>query len=636
MEGYGEAIVIPKINADHFEIKTNLLQLVQANPYHGFARENPHTHINNFKMITSTLKYRDVPNDVIKLMMFSYSLEGNARVWMNTTSRDNASKSDDRINKLADQISNLVEIFAKKIVTLAPVKAVEESCVTCGGNHDYYNCPSTDSNQLSVYVATGTYNQVAPQNHASNYMAPPSFALVQNSQNSQGIHVDPTKIESIKDWASPKTAMEIRKFLGLAGYYRRFIEGFSKIANSMTKLTQKKVKFDWGDKQKAAFQIIKQKLCSASILALPEGSKDFVVYYDASIKGLGTVLMQREKVIAYGSRKLKVHEKNYTTHDLELGAVVFALKIWRHYLYKTKCTVFTDHKRLEHILDQKELNMRQRCWLELLSDYDCEIRYHPGKENVVADVLSQKERIKPLRVSPWKGVVRFGKHGKLNLRYIIHFKVLAKVGTVAYRLKLPQQLSRLGRVHSTFHVFNLKKCLSDEALAISLDEVHIHDKLRFIKEPLVIMDREVKRLKQSPIPIIKKCRSPVCWAEVGDAQLTGPELIHETSEKIVQIKQRIQAARDRQKSYADVRRNPLEFQVGDRVMLKVSPWKGVVHFGKHGKLNLRYIRHFKVLAKVGTVAYRLELPQQLGRVHSTFHVFNLKKCLSDEALVTIH
>ncbi|GKC13744.1 putative reverse transcriptase domain-containing protein [Tanacetum coccineum] len=136
----------------------------------------------------------------------------------------------------------------------------------------------------------------------------------------------------------------------------------------------------------------------APILALPEGNDDFVVYCDASHQGLGVVLMQREKVIAYASRQLKPHEENYTTHDLELGAVVFALKIWRHYLYGTKCTVFTDHKSLQHILDQKELNMRQRRWLELLADYDCEIRYHPGKANVVADALSRKERIKPLRV----------------------------------------------------------------------------------------------------------------------------------------------------------------------------------------------------------------------------------------------
>ncbi|GJU74182.1 putative reverse transcriptase domain-containing protein [Tanacetum coccineum] len=137
--------------------------------------------------------------------------------------------------------------------------------------------------------------------------------------DSRGIHVDPAKIESIKDWASPKTPTEIRQFLGLAGYYRRFIEGFSKIAKSMTKLTQKGIKFDWGEKEENAFQLIKQKLCSAPILALPEGSEDFVVYCDASHKGLGAVLMQREKVIAYASRQLKVHEKNYTTHDLELG-----------------------------------------------------------------------------------------------------------------------------------------------------------------------------------------------------------------------------------------------------------------------------------------------------------------------------
>ncbi|GJR97360.1 putative reverse transcriptase domain-containing protein [Tanacetum coccineum] len=155
------------------------------------------------------------------------------------------------------------------------------------------------------------------------------------------------------------------QILGLAGYYRRFIEGFSKDRQTNDKLTQKRgSSIDWSDKERQ----------------------------------VGRVLMQREKVIAYASRQLKIHEKNYTTHDLELGAVVFALKIWRHYLYGTKCTVFTDHKSLQHILDQKELNMRQRRWLELLSDYDCEIRYHLGKANVVADALSRKERIKPLRV----------------------------------------------------------------------------------------------------------------------------------------------------------------------------------------------------------------------------------------------
>ncbi|GKC05559.1 putative reverse transcriptase domain-containing protein [Tanacetum coccineum] len=216
--------------------------------------------------------------------------------------------------------------------------------------------------------------------------------------DSQGIHIDPAKIKSIKDWATPTTPTEIRQLLGLAGYYRRFIEGFSKIAKSLTKLTQKNVKYTYGEKEEEAFQLLKNKLCSAPILALPKGSEDFIVYCDALHKGLGAVLMQREKVIAYASRQLKTHEKNYTTHELELGSVVFALRIWRHYLYGIKCTVFTDHKSLQHILDQKELNIRQRRWLETLSDYDCDIRYHPSKANVVADALSQKEKVKPLRV----------------------------------------------------------------------------------------------------------------------------------------------------------------------------------------------------------------------------------------------
>nr|GEW62550.1 putative reverse transcriptase domain-containing protein [Tanacetum cinerariifolium] len=355
------------------------------------------------------------------------------------------------------------------------------------------------------------------------------------------------------------------------------------------------VKFDWGEKEEIAFQTLKQKLCSASIVALPEGSENFVVCYDALHKGLGVVLMQKEKVIAYTSCQLK-------------------------------CVVFTDHKSLQHILDQKELNMRQRWWLELLSDYDYEIRYHPGKANVVTDALSRKERIKPLRVwalvmtivlnlpkqilnaqtearkyenlvnedlqgddsleklprqylkevvsrhevpvsvisdrdgrftshflqslykaldfgkswdrhlplvefsynnsyhtsikaapfealygrdkvmlkvSPWKGVICSGKRGKLNPLYIGPFKIIAKVGTVAYRLELREQLSR---VYSTFHVSNLKKCLADETLATPLDEIQIDEKLYFIEEPVEVMDREVKRLKQSHIPIVK-----VCW-----------------------------------------------------------------------------------------------------------------------------
>ncbi|GJS07778.1 putative reverse transcriptase domain-containing protein [Tanacetum coccineum] len=215
--------------------------------------------------------------------------------------------------------------------------------------------------------------------------------------DSNGVHVDPAKIEAIKNWAAPTTPTEVRQFLGLAGYYRRFIKEFSLISKPLTKLTQKNKPYVWGDDEEEAFQTLKLKLCSAPILSLPEGSEDFVVYCDASLKGFGAVLMQREKVIAYASRQLRKNEENYTTHDLELGAVVFALRLWRHYLYGTKCTVYTDHKSLQYILDQKELNMRQRRWIELLSDYDCVIRYHPGKANVVADALSRKDK-EPIRV----------------------------------------------------------------------------------------------------------------------------------------------------------------------------------------------------------------------------------------------
>ncbi|GJR11729.1 putative reverse transcriptase domain-containing protein [Tanacetum coccineum] len=221
---------------------------------------------------------------------------------------------------------------------------------------------------------------------------------LRNEKNKPRLHVDPAKIEAVKNWTSPTTPTEVRQFLGLAGYYQRFIEGFSKIAKPLTKLTQKNKNYVWNEEQESAFQLLKQNSVKHQSWHYQRNDDNFVVYCDASLQGLGAVLMQREKVIAYASRQLKPHEENYTTHDLELGAVIFALKIWRHYLYGTKCTVFTDHKSLQHILRQKELNMRQRRWLELLADYDCEICYHPGKANVVADALSRKKRIKPLRV----------------------------------------------------------------------------------------------------------------------------------------------------------------------------------------------------------------------------------------------
>ncbi|GKE39605.1 putative reverse transcriptase domain-containing protein [Tanacetum coccineum] len=382
----------------------------------------------------------------------------------------------------------------------------------------------------------------------------------------KGIHVDPAKIESIKDWASPKTPTEIHQFL------------------------------------EAAFQLLKQKLYSAPILALPEGGENFVVYCDASRKGLGI-----------------------------LGAVVFAFKMWRHYLYGTKCVVFTDHMSLQHILDQKELNMRQREWLELLRDYECEIRNHPGKANVVADALSRKERIKPLRVRAL--VLTIG----LNLPVqILNAQVEARKEENFRTEDLCGMIKKLEqRTDGTQDVPRFKEIiLVAEYLTCARVKAECQKPSGLLVQPVILVwkwenitmdfitklpkttsgqdtiwDRHLPlvefsynnsyhtSIKAAPFEALygRKCRSPICLAEVGDSQLTGPEIVIETTKKIIQIKKRIQAAPDRQESYVDRRRKPLEFEVGDKVMLKVSSWKGVIRFGKRGKLNPCYIGPFKIL-----------------------------------------
>ncbi|GKB76628.1 putative reverse transcriptase domain-containing protein, partial [Tanacetum coccineum] len=375
-------------------------------------------------------------------------------------------------------------------------------------------------------------------------------------------------------------------------YYRRFIEGFSLISKPLTKLTQKNKKFEWGEDEEESFEMLKQKLCSAPILSLPEGTEDFVVYCDASIKGFGAVLMQREKVIAYASCQLKKHEENYMTHDLELGVMVFALRLWRHYLYGTKCVVYTDHKSLQYILDQKELNMRQRRWIELLSDYDCEIRYHPGKDLI--------------------------KHESHKSNYSIH------PGSD----KMYQDLKKL------YGWPNMKVDIAT-ILEITSKRLRNQSEYEHCLPPRNRWADYHASIKTTPFEALygRKYRSPICWSEVGNSQLTGPRLVRETTEKIIQIKNCLLTARSRQKSYADVRQKPMEFSVGDMVMLKVSPWKGVIHFGKRGKLSPWYIRPFKIIERIGPVAYKLELPEKIRGIHSTFHVSNLKRCLADENLI---
>ncbi|GJW07949.1 putative reverse transcriptase domain-containing protein [Tanacetum coccineum] len=407
--------------------------------------------------------------------------------------------------------------------------------------------------------------------------------------NSQGFHVNPTKIKAI--------------------------------AKSLPELTQKNKKCIWGKDQELDFQLLKQKLCEALILALLEGNDDFFIYCDASYQGLGAVLMQREK----------------------------------------------------HILDQKEFNMRQHRWLELLADYDCKIHYHPGKANVVADTLSWKERIKPLRVR--------------SLVMTIHPKLPSQI-LKAQTEALKEENIKAENVRGMDKAFEIRpdgtRCIKNQSwlpLFGNLRDLIMHEshKLKYSIHPgsdKMFQDQKklywwpnmkaiiaeyvgkcltcsrVKAECQKPSGLLVQLEIPIhftsrFWQSLqsalgtqldmsttyhpetdgqsertiqtledmlrafGDGQLTRPEIIHETTKKIVQIRQRLQAARDRQRSYVNVRRKPLEFQVGDRVMLKVSPRKGVIQFENQGKHNPRYIRPFKILERIGRVAYKLELPKEL-------------------------
>ncbi|GJU74699.1 putative reverse transcriptase domain-containing protein [Tanacetum coccineum] len=328
------------------------------------------------------------------------------------------------------------------------------------------------------------------------------------------------KIEAVKNWKAPTTPSEIRSFLGLAGYYRRFIANFSKIAKPLTSLTQKNKKYEWGAEQEEAFQTLKDNLCKE-----------------------------------YGHpRQLKIHEKNYTTHDLELGAVVFALKTWRHYLYGTKSVIYTDHKSLQHIFDQKELNMRQRRWIELFSDYECEIRYHPVGEGVETVISLDEAHKTRYSMHPgadkmyhdlrdmywWQGMKRdiatykaLGTRLDISTTYHPQTDEQSKctIQTLEDMLracvidfgrsclsgyKIAQRVER--SVNDTFHVSNLKKCLADTNLHVPLDEIKIDKTLCFVEEPIEIIDREVKSLKRSKIPIFK-----VCWNSKRGPEFTVRE-----------------------------------------------------------------------------------------------------------------
>ncbi|KAL0543870.1 hypothetical protein IC582_018975 [Cucumis melo] len=656
-----------------------------------------------------------------------------------------------------------------------------------------------------------------------------------------GVSVDPAKIEAVTGWTRPSTVSEVRSFLGLAGYYRRFVENFSRIATPLTQLTRKGAPFVWSKACEDSFQTLKQKLVTAPVLTVPDGSGNFVIYSDASKKGLGCVLMQQGKVVAYASRQLKSHEQNYPTHDLELAAVVFALKIWRHYLYGEKIQIFTDHKSLKYFFTQKELNMRQRRWLELVKDYDCEILYHPGKANVVADALSRKvshsaaliTRQAPLHrdleraeIAVSVGAVtmqlaQLTVQPTLRLRiidaqsndpYLVEKRGLAEAGQTTEfslssdggllferRLCVPSdsavKTELLSEAHSSpfsmhpgstkmyqdlkrvYWWRNMKrevaefvsKCLVCQQVKaprqkpagllqplsipewkwenVSMDFITgLPRTLRGFTVIWVVVDRltksahfvpgkstytaskwaqlymsEIVRLHGVPVSIVSDrdarftskfwkglqtamgtrldfstafhpqtdgqterlnqvledmlracalefpgswdshlhlmefaynnsyqatigmapfealygrcCRSPVCWGEVGEQRLMGPELVQSTNEAIQKIRSRMHTAQNRQKSYSDVRRKDLEFEIGDKVFLKVAPMKGVLRFERRGKLSPRFVGPFEILERIGPVAYRLALPPSLSTVHDVFHVSMLRKYVPDPSHV---
>ncbi|GKV18307.1 hypothetical protein SLEP1_g28708 [Rubroshorea leprosula] len=515
-----------------------------------------------------------------------------------------------------------------------------------------------------------------------------------------GISVDPQKIEAVVDWKRPNSVVEIRSFLGLAGYYCRFVGDFSKIALPMTRLIRKDTKFEWTPECEKSFLTLKEKLVTAP---------------------------------------LKPYEENYPTHDLELAAVVFALKIWRHYLYGETCEIFTDHKSHKYIFTQKELNMRQRRWLELLKDYDLTISYHLGKANKVADALSrkfsgtassilatQKELLEDLvkldvelrmdnttaylaALSAQPALIDRIKLGQQKDSFLLKMKEKIMPGGVRLwemPIILAIQFTQgndsiwviVDRLTKSAHFLPYLTGTSIEKLA----NMYIEEIVKLHGVPVsIVSDRDTRFLShfwtslqqalgtqlnfstafhpqtdgqsertiqiledrlracvldwrgswdqhlsivefaynnsyQSSIRMAlfealygRRCRSPVCWTEVGERSILGPELVQQSSEIVQLIKERLCAAQSRQKSYADKRRRDLEFEVGDQVFLKVSPTRGVLRFGIRGKLSPRYIGPYPILERIGEVAYKLELPRNLAGVHDVFHVSLLRKYVLD-------
>ncbi|XP_052723888.1 uncharacterized protein LOC108343993 [Vigna angularis] len=444
-----------------------------------------------------------------------------------------------------------------------------------------------------------------------------------------GIAVDPAKVKAVLDWESPRSVTEVRSFVGLAGYYRRFIEGFSKIVAPLTYLTRKDQPFAWTDRCEESFQELKKKLTSAPVLVIPDTAKPFEVYCDASYQGLGCVLMQERKVVAYASRQLKIHEKNYPTHDLELAAVVFALKIWRHHLYGAtfQANVVADalSRKSVHVsaMMVKELNL-----VESFRDLKLQFKLEPNSIKcctfrITSDVfdriwMKQREDDELVKIL-----------SALGTDQAKHFNA-GTDGELGSKLRMssayhPQTDGQSERTIQTLEDL-LRTCV--------LDHMGVWDEVLPLVE-FTYNNSFQASIGMAPFEALygRKCRTPLCWFQEGENVLTGPELIQQTTEKVKLIQERLKTSQSRQKSYADKRRRPLEFAAGDHVLLRLNPITGVGRVLRPKKLSPKFVGPYQILKKIGSVAYELALPPQLSNLHPVFHVSQLRKYVADPSHV---
>ncbi|GJU96454.1 putative reverse transcriptase domain-containing protein [Tanacetum coccineum] len=435
------------------------------------------------------------------------------------------------------------------------------------------------------------------------------------------------KIEAVKNWKAPTTPSEIRSFLRLVGYYRHFIVNFSKIAKPLTSLTQKNKKYKWGIEQEEAFQTLKDNLCNALILSLPDGVEDFVVYCDASNQGLG-----KENVV--GDALKRLHGLDQQMERKKDESLNFIDRIWVLLVGGVRPIIMDEAHKTRYFIhpgaDKMYHDLRDMYWWPGMKR---DIATYVSKCLTCLKVKAEHQRPSGLLQQP---EIPEWKWDKITMDFITKLP-RSKSGHDSIWV-IVDRLTKSAYFMATREDYNTKKLarlyIDEKALGTRLDMSTTYHPQTDGQTEFSYNNSYHLSIRCALFKALygRKCRSPVLWAKIRESSLIGPKLVQETTDKVVLIKEKLKAARDRQKSYANNRRKPLEFEVEDRVLLKVSPWKGVIRFGKRGKLAPRYVGPFEILERIGHVAYQLRLPDELSSVHDTFQVSNLKKCLADANL----